>query len=112
MVTLLRNAGLVGFVTSPAVIVPLPRLVVAAAPTIGAAAATSDGSVTNTRIGLIAPEVGLINKRSPTPGAPLTTIDKPSATNGSPAVPVPVIGTAAPVSVRRKLQPPAVETNS
>ncbi len=52
------------------------------------------------------PAVGCSRKRSFCAGVPDITISTPLSTSGSAAVPVPVIGTAAPVSARVACQAP------
>ena len=108
MVTDVRSCAFVLSSTSPAEMEPEPEFPASAPVRIGAAAAMRDGSETSTSMSATAPRVGRIRNVSPTSAAPPTSISRPSATNGSAAVPVPVIGTAAPVRESRNSQPPPV----
>ena len=94
--------------TVPAEMAPVPVLAAAASVRIGAAAATRLGSVIATPMLPAALRVGLMRNRSPVAAVPLTTIDKPSAVNGSSYRAGPASVTAAPVSSRVRAQPVAV----
>ena len=96
-----RNIGFVGSITSKAMTRAAPALSTDAETRTGAAAATREGAVISTRIWLTASRVGRSSTRSPTAGVPPTSSDSPSNAIGDPAAPVPVNGTAAPLSSLR-----------
>ena len=79
---------------------PLPVFVKSAALITGIAAAMARGSDSVTLKSAAAPLVGRIRKLSPAAGGAVTIRLRPSATKGSRAVPLPVIGTATLVSSR------------
>ncbi len=99
IVDVVRRFGSVLSTTEPAEIVPVPVFAAVADVRIGAAAAILPGSVIATLMSFTAPLVGRITKRSPATAEAFTSIDRPSATNGSAAVPVPVIVTTPPVDM-------------
>src|SRR5690349_8718683 len=84
-------------------IAPVPVFDPAAVAATGEAAAICRMSVIATLVAAAAVAVGLIRNESPALALPLTVNVSPSATNGSAAVPVPVIATCVP-SARESVQ--------
>src|SRR5689334_22438173 len=112
MVAVVNKLGSLPSVTTPLVIAPVPVLLVFAEPMMAAAAATLLGSLINTFAPDAASAVGRIRNLSPVFALPPSTMLMPSATNGLSAVPLPVIVTAWPLSVRCKFQPLEVRVST
>src|SRR5215510_16273006 len=88
--------GSVASVTLMPPIAPVPVFEPAVVAATGEAAAICLMSVIATFVAAAAVAVGLIRNESPALALPLTVNVRPSATNGSAAVPVPVIATCVP----------------
>src|SRR5450631_1949567 len=96
MVAVFRRFALVGSTTVPLLIVADPVLAAAAVACTAPAAAICDGLVTRTPKLPAACAVGRMRNWSPEAGVPDSTMDRPSAAMGLPAVPLPVNATALP----------------